>query len=201
VAELGSGESAGLPGPRCHGNGAAMPSQPAPPAIRPATLADVPALHALVERCYRGSDNQGWTHEGALFDGPRSDVASLAAVLAAPGQVILVADGGDGPVASVQVSDAGHATAYLGLLCVDPRWQTGGLAKRMIAAAEALAVARYGATVMEMTVINHRPELLAYYQRRGYALTGEVRYLPPGLGQLRDDISLLVLARTLPPAA
>ncbi len=168
--------------------------------IRAATAADLPALHALVERCYRGSDNAGWTHEGALFDGPRTDLASLAAVLAAPGQQILLADGGAGPVASVQVSDAGAATGYLGLLCVDPALQAAGLAKRMIAAAEALAAARFGATVMEMTVINLRSELIAYYQRRGYALTGEERYLPAGIGQLRDDIVLLVLTKPLGPS-
>ena len=172
------------------------------PTIRPATLADLPALHALVERCYRGADNQGWTHEGHLFAGPRSDLASLAAVLAAPDQVILVAaDAGSGPLASVQVSDAGNGVAYLGLLCVDPDRQAGGLAKRMIAAAEALAVARFAARMMEMAVINHRSELIAYYQRRGFALTGEVRSLPAGLCPLRADIGLLVMARPLPAGA
>lgn len=166
--------------------------------IRPATPADLPALHALVERCYRGSANTGWTHEGHLFDGPRTDVASLAEVLATPGQAILVADAGAGPLASVQIRNAGKGIGYLGLLCVDPAFQGGGLAKRMIAAAEVLA-AHFGATMMEMTVINHRPELIAYYQRRGYALTGDIRYLPAGIGQLRDDISLLVLAKPIGP--
>jgi GNAT superfamily N-acetyltransferase len=168
--------------------------------IREATAADLPELHALVEHCYRNSDNTGWTHEGRLFDGPRTDIASLSGVLDAPGQVILIADGGNGPMASVQVGQARDATSYLGLLCVDPALQAGGLAKRMIAAAEALAAGRFAATIMEMTVINHRPELIAYYQRRGYAPTGEVRYLAPGLGQLRDDICLLVLAKALLPA-
>ena len=167
--------------------------------IRPAMAADLPMLHALIERCYRGSDNIGWTHEGALFDGMRSDLASLAAVLAAPEQLILVADAGAGPVASVQISDAGNATGYLGLLCVDPALQAGGLAKRMIATAETLAAGRFAAARMEMTVINHRAELIAYYQRRGYALTGEIRHLPFGLGQLRDDICLLVMAKPLSP--
>jgi len=178
-----------------------MSIEPAVPTIRPAMPADLRMLHALVERCYRGSDNAGWTNEAALFDGPRSDLASLAAVLAEPGQAILVADAGSGPVASVQIGDAGNGTGYLGLLCVDPALQAGGLARRMIAAAETLAVSRFAAARMEMTVINHRPELIAYYQRRGYALTGEIRHLPPGLGQLRDDITLLVMARVLPLAA
>ena len=169
--------------------------------IRPATPADVPTLHALVERCYRSSDNRGWTHEAALFDAPRSDLASLAAVLVEPGQAILVADAGAGPVASVQIGDAGNATGYMGLLCVDPALQAGGLARRMIAAAEVLAASGFAAARMEMTVINHRPELIAYYQRRGYVLTGETRHLPPGLGQLRDDITLLVMAKVLPPSA
>ena len=178
-----------------------MISTPSVPTIRPATLADLPAVHALVERCYRGADNHGWTHEGHLFAGPRSDLTSLAAVVAAPDQVILVADAGTGPLASVQVSAAGNGVTYLGLLCVDPDRQNGGIAKRMIAAAEALAAARFAARSMEMTVINQRPELIAYYQRRGFALTGEVRSLPDGLEPLRADIGLLVMARPLPASA
>jgi ribosomal protein S18 acetylase RimI-like enzyme len=64
------------------------------------------------------------------------------------------------------------------LLAVSPRLQAEGLGKRLIAAAEAHAAARYGATRMEMTVIAGRHELIAYYERRGYLLTGETRPLP-----------------------
>jgi GNAT superfamily N-acetyltransferase len=66
----------------------------------------------------------------------------------------------------------------LGMLCVAPRRQSGGAGKRLITAAERTAVERFGAERMEMTVIDRRPELIAFYQRRGYVPTGERRAFP-----------------------
>lgn len=48
----------------------------------------------------------------------------------------------------------------------------------MLEAAETLARDQLGATRMEMTVIDSRAELIAYYQRRGYAPSGERRDFP-----------------------
>ena len=46
--------------------------------IRPATLADLPRLHPVVERAYRGdSARQGWTHEADLLSDTRTDLATL----------------------------------------------------------------------------------------------------------------------------
>jgi phosphate-selective porin len=54
---------------------------------------------------------------------------------------------------------------------------------------------------MEMTVIRQRTELIAYYERRGYTLTGETRPFPLdderfGLPVTRD-LSFVVLAKRL----
>ena len=47
--------------------------------IRFAGVADLPALHALVEGAYRGdSARRGWTHEAVMLGGQRTDQASLA---------------------------------------------------------------------------------------------------------------------------
>ena len=52
-----------------------------------------------------------------------------------------------------------------------------------------------------MTVINVRDTLIAWYERRGYARTGEVRPFPYGdhrFGRAtRDDLSFVVLERAL----
>jgi ribosomal protein S18 acetylase RimI-like enzyme len=165
---------------------------------RSATHDDLPALHALIERGFRGTAGApGWTHERHLFDGPRTDVATLAAIIDADDQDLLIAESDGLLIASVQISRVGDGTVYMGMLCVDPERQSGGLGGRMIAIAEAEAVARFGATRMEMTVINRRDDLIAYYGRLGYVPTGETRALPTGVGQLHDDLTLLVLAKPL----
>lgn len=164
--------------------------------IRPATSADLPALHAVIERAYRGdSARLGWTFEADLLNGPRTGLAELQSLLDDPAQALLMATGPDGrPIGSVVVSDLGDGIAYLGMLSVEPTLQAAGLGRRLIAAAEDHAVRHFGAQTMEMTVIDVRAELIAYYQRRGYALTGETRPFP----LLTDPpLSMVVLAKSL----
>ena len=172
------------------------------PAFRPAAPDDVPALRRLVESAYRGeSAKAGWTHEADLLGGQRIDEAELRDILANPSRVILLAEVEGVLTGCVQVADEGKGLAYLGLLTVDPGQQAGGLGRRLIAAAEAEAVSRFGAKTMEMTVIRQRAELIAWYERRGYALTGETRPFPMddekfGLPQTRD-LAFLVLNKPL----
>ena len=166
--------------------------------IRTATTADLPAVHALIERSYRGqSARAGWTHEADLMQGERTQPAVLAAIVADPLQRLLMLDDAAGsPVACVLLADAGGGVAYLGMLAVDPARQADGLGRQMIAAAESTARG-FGATVMEMTVIAVRAELIAYYQRRGYALTGETRPFPDYVAQPDPPLTLVVMAKPL----
>lgn len=172
-------------------------------ATRPATHDDLPALHALIERAYRGdSARGGWTHEADLLGGQRTDVAALADTLADPDHCLLVSIDPAGALAGcVEIADRGGGLAYLGLLSVAPDGQAKGLGKQLIAAAEAEAQRRFGATRIEMTVIRQRVELIAFYERRGYRLTGEQRPFPYGdmrFGEpRRDDLVFVVLSRRL----
>jgi ribosomal protein S18 acetylase RimI-like enzyme len=150
-----------------------------PPAIRPAISSDLPRLHPIIERAYRGDAARGgWTHEADLIEGQRTDLATLEAILASPADRLLVAVGDDAILGCVQVTGKGAQLAYLGLLCIDPALQAAGFGRTLIAAAEAEARITFAAVTMEMTVIDSRTELIAYYERRGYALTGERRSFP-----------------------
>jgi predicted N-acetyltransferase YhbS len=152
-----------------------------PLTIRPATRADIPALHALIESAYRGdSARQGWTHEADLLDGQRTDPASLTGIIDDPDQRILIALDGSDVIGCVQIARKENGKSYLGLLSVDPLRQATGLGKQLIATAEHGAATYFGADVIEMTVIKQRSELIAYYQRRGYSPTGEQRPFPHG---------------------
>jgi ribosomal protein S18 acetylase RimI-like enzyme len=170
--------------------------------LEPATPADLPALRELIERAYRGDTaRQGWSHEADLLDGQRTDLAALAEMLADPANHLLVLRDNGRLRACVALSDKGDGRAYLGLLTVDPRRQSAGLGKMMLAAAEDHAAAAFGAERVEMTVIAQRTELIAWYERRGYAPTGERRPFPYGDERFgkprRDDLAFVVLERAL----
>ena len=171
------------------------------PTFRPAAPDDVPALHRLVESAYRGdSAKAGWTHEADLLGGQRTDEAELLDILADASRVILLAEVEGVLIGCVQVADQGDGLAYLGLLTVDPTRQAGGLGRLLIEAAEAEARSRFAATRMEMTVIRQRSELIAWYERRGYALTGETRPFPldeTTFGLSDRDLTFVVMEKAL----
>lgn len=169
--------------------------------IRRADAGDIPALHELVESAYRGDTaKRGWTHEADLLGGQRTDHAMLGEIIGDPAQRILLAEQGGALTGCVQLSAKGDGIFYLGLLSVAPAAQAAGLGKRLLQAAETEA-SRAGGHAIEMTVIRQRPELIAYYQRRGYVLTSEARPFPygdPRFGHpTRDDLDFVVLVKAL----
>lgn len=170
--------------------------------FRLARRGDAAALQPLVHRAYRGdSAREGWTHEADLLDGQRIDAADLESLIADPTQAVIVAEASGAAIGCVQVSDRGQGMAYLGMLTVDPGLQGAGLGRALIDEAERVARDRFGADRMEMTVIVQRAELIDWYVRRGYALTGERRPFPatdPRFGlPKRNDLEFVVLGRTL----
>lgn len=149
------------------------------PAIRDTEFRDLPTIHAMIERAYRGaSARAGWTHEADLLAGPRTSLDELESFLTARNQRLLSAWHGNVPVGCVAVTDRGNGLSYLGQLCVEPNLQAGGLGSRLITSAERTAATVFKATRIEMTVIDSRSELIAYYVRRSYRVTGERRDFP-----------------------
>jgi ribosomal protein S18 acetylase RimI-like enzyme len=170
--------------------------------IRRAGPGDLPVLHALVERAYRGERaRRGWTHEDDLLEGPRIPADVLEAALADPAQHLLLAEAGGAAMGCVRVTAEGKGAAYLGLLSVDPERQGRGLGRRLVAAAEKEAARAFGASRMQMTVIRQRPELVAWYERQGYVRTGEEQPYPyedTRFGRPRGPgLAFLVLAKSL----
>lgn len=168
------------------------------PSIRLALRQEAEEIRALVERGYRGeAARAGWTNEAHLLEGDRTSIEEIEGILAAQDKRMVVASGEGGIIGCVTVTDLGGGHCYMGMLCVDPALQAGGLGRQLIAAAEEEAVRSFGGRAMEMTVVDARPELIAYYERRGYARTGETRPFP-----LPIDVPfrMVVLARALPAA-
>ncbi|WP_256106480.1 GNAT family N-acetyltransferase [Streptomyces sp. ODS05-4] len=179
------------------------------PVYRDATEADVPALVALVESAYRGdSSRAGWTTEADILQGQRTDPEGVRAVITAPGSRLLVAEEGGTIVACCQLEhrpgEQGREVAYFGMFAVRPGRQGGGLGRQVIAEAERLAAAAWGAREMHMTVITVREELIAWYERRGYRRTGSTTPFPYGDERFglpqRPDLEFELLVKELPAA-
>ncbi|MFC8720066.1 GNAT family N-acetyltransferase [Kitasatospora sp. NPDC057198] len=173
------------------------------PVFRAAEARDVPALVALVESAYRGeSSRAGWTTEAHLLEGQRTDAAAVAELLERPDSVVLLVERDGAPAACCHVERRGGA-AYFGMFSVSPAIQGGGLGRQVLARAEEWARAAWGATTMEMTVIEQRADLIAWYERRGFARTGGFEPFPYGDERfgvpLRPDLRFVKLAKSLSP--
>lgn len=178
---------------------------------RAATPEDVPAVVDLVQSAYRGDASRaGWTTEADLLEGIRTDAGMVQQMIAAPDSVVLVSDDTHRGVdesgallACCHLERRGDAV-YLGMFAVRPGRQGRGAGRAMLDAAATHADA-WGAGRLELTVLNHRPELIAWYERRGFRLTGATVPFPAYDDErfgvpLRPDLVLLEMVRPLDDA-
>lgn len=140
--------------------------------FRPATPLDLADLATFVNRAYRGdSARQGWTHEADLLDGTRVDESLLAEQVETPGVTLMLALDNAKLVGCYHFEERSDGSAYVGMVTVDPGLQGAGLGKQLLADAEQRARAA-GAKELKLSVIEDRQELIAYYERREFVVTG-----------------------------
>ena len=169
--------------------------------FRVAGLSDVDALVALVESAYRGdSSRAGWTTEADILGGQRTDHEGVREVIGKAGSRMVAVERDGELVACCQLEHRG-AHAYFGMFAVRPAQQGAGLGKVVIAEAERFAREEWGAAEMHMTVISVREDLIAWYERRGYARTGRMSPFPYGDERFglptRDDLQFELLTKQL----
>ena len=170
--------------------------------IRDATVADIAALHALIESAYRGeASRKGWTTEADLLGGQRTDPEELAEIIADPDQALLLAWRGTELVACVRVQKLAETLGYFGMLSVHPMLQAAGLGRRMVAAAESTLAQRFAARRARIQVFPQRDTLIAWYERLGYVATGETAPFPYGDVRFgdprRQDLYFVVFEKPL----
>jgi len=168
-------------------------------AFRKATLADAPIIAALVESAYRGDASRaGWTTEADFLHGRRTDVTEIRELLASEdGHFVLFER--EGEVAASCYIERQGATCYFGMFSVHPPLQGTGIGRRVIEEVERIARDEWACERVEMTVIDIRAELIAWYERRGYLRTGRTKPFPYdderfGLPQ-RDDLRFEYLVK------
>jgi ribosomal protein S18 acetylase RimI-like enzyme len=136
--------------------------------ISEASVPDIPQLLQLINSAYRGEDaRKGWTHEADLIDGNiRTDENSLRQVIKTPGAAILKYEEEGKILGCVYLQTKGERL-YLGMLSVAPNSQAKGIGKKLLNAANEHAKF-HNCSVIEMTVISVRQELIQWYERNGY---------------------------------
>lgn len=140
--------------------------------IKKATIADAPNLNVLVNSAYRGDESkQGWTTEADMLDGTRIDEAALRDLIQKSGTTVLKYAENGALLGCVELRNEG-SKLYLGMLSVKPNTQGKGIGKKLLQAGEEHAK-QLGCSAITMTVIDGRQELIDWYIRHGYILTGE----------------------------
>ena len=90
------------------------------------------------------------------------------------------------------------------MFSVRPDRQGCGLGGQLLREAERIARDDWHCHGMRMTVIDVREELIAWYQRRGFARTGEHQPFPYGDARFgipkRDDLRFEILYKPLRPS-
>jgi ribosomal protein S18 acetylase RimI-like enzyme len=143
-------------------------------AVAIATTTDVPVITSLLNGAYRGkSSKQGWTTEAHLIAGNvRTNESTVHYVITQPESCMLkYTDEQQQIIGCVNLQQHGNKI-YLGMLSVLPHLQGAGIGKHLLHAAEEYTP-QVGCTLIYMTVISVRTELINWYQRHGYKDTGE----------------------------
>lgn len=169
--------------------------------FRRAVGSDAAAIVALVESAYRGpASRAGWTTEADLLDGQRTDAAEVAQLIDDPdSRIVLVVDA-EGLLATLLIKDEG-TQVYIGMFAVRPEAQGQGVGRALLAEAERISHDELGRSQARMTVLTARPELIAWYERRGYRRSDQREPFPYGDDRFglprRDDLVFQVLVKAL----
>jgi GNAT superfamily N-acetyltransferase len=165
--------------------------------VLPAVVADAAALTVLVNSAYRGEGSKkGWTTEADLLGGQRTDQVSLEQMINTLQSTILKYLDETGAITGCVYLHRKKEKLYLGMLTVSPELQAKGIGKLLLKAAEKYA-ADIGCTIVTMTVISVRHELIAWYERHGYIPTGEKKPFPqdPAFGLPKQELEFIVMEK------
>jgi len=159
----------------------------------------VAPLVQLVNSAYRGdSSKQGWTTEADLLDGIRTDEEALTSMIQQPHSVILLCTNGQNELAGCVNLQKHEEKMYLGMFTVSPVMQAKGIGKALLKAGENYAKDK-GCSIVRMTVITVRHELIQWYERRGYHDIGERKPFPddPRFGIPKQPLEFLVMEKRI----
>jgi GNAT superfamily N-acetyltransferase len=132
--------------------------------MRTAEPADASAIARLVNAAFRP--------ERFFIDADRTNPEKVGALLQ-KGKFLMHLE--DGVLAGCVYVELRGERGYFGLLAVDPKRQRSGIGARLIAVAEQHCRSA-GCRFMDLTFVDVRRELPAYYQQFGYVANGTLPF-------------------------
>jgi ribosomal protein S18 acetylase RimI-like enzyme len=90
-----------------------------------------------------------------------------------------------------------HSRGYIGMIATDPDRQGGGIGTRLLKIGEEFCH-NQGSRIIEISVVNLRTDLVAWYQRKGYHIVGEAPYIRPEI--LTLPCHFILMEKSLAPS-
>jgi GNAT superfamily N-acetyltransferase len=133
---------------------------------------DVQALNTLINSAYRGEESKkGWSTEEKILGGIRIDEETILGYFNQENVQILKYTEADDIILGTVYLEIKGQELYLGMFAVSPILQGKGIGKLLLAEAEHIAQ-QNGCDRIAITVIDCRIELIEWYERCGFAATG-----------------------------
>lgn len=168
--------------------------------LKAASFTDAEKITRLVNSVYRGENSRkGWTTEADFLEGIRITKEKVEEITQRKNDVIILGIIDDEIIACVHLQNAG-SYSYLGMLSVDVNYQAKGVGKILINECERYTKQEWHLDEIKMKVIGRRKELIDYYLRRGYYLTGEREdfgVMPETFGDPLEKLYFETLAKKL----
>ncbi len=157
-------------------------------------------ISALVNSVYRGENSKkGWTTEADFLSGIRITEEKVMEMIGRKNDLIILAIIDGEITGCVHLENAG-SYSYLGMLSVDVNLQDKGIGRILINECERITKHDWKLDEIKMKVISRRNELIEYYNRRGYAATGEIEEFGAQgdtFGDTGEELWFVTLAKKL----
>jgi len=129
----------------------------------------------LINMAYRGND--GWTTETQIVDGDRTNPDEIKSILSNHNKKLLIVRQNENLVSCVCL-ERKNECSYISMFAVNPVYQDSGIGKQVLSQAEDYSMNVLNLKKFAMIVVSSRTELISYYERRGYVLTGKTAEYP-----------------------
>lgn len=145
-----------------------------------ADLDDAKDICELLNISYRG--DVGWTTEKNIVSGNRTSINDIALDISNRNSSVFLLHRKESELIACIKLNHTVSGVEIGSFAVRPSYQNQGVGNKVLSAAEAYAASKFKVSQLSMYVVSGRNELISFYTRRGYQLTGELQEFPVSLG-------------------